>query len=207
MNIQTIIFYIAAGVLCAAALQTVLLKNPVHACLSLILAFLSSSVLWMLLEAEFLSLILILIYVGAVMVLFLFVIMMLNKNIIDHFRKNFYAYLPMTLLLVAILMGEMIYIIIRGIDSSQPAQIFHPKEVSSSNAHAIGKILFEQYLLAFEVVGIILLLAIVVAVVLNLRERKDKKSLDVAQQLKSNRSGLQLLSSKIVRQRSVGEEL
>lgn len=184
------LFYIFAALLCTAALQTVLLKNPVHACLSLILAFLSTSVLWMLIKAEFLALMLILIYVGAVMVLFLFVIMMLSKETIQAFRQNFYTYLPMALLLIGLLLAQLFYVF-KKLGTSEYVISTH------GSAAALGQLLFTKYLLPFEIVGMILLLSIIIAVVLNLRQRKDHKAMDVPTQIHSSKNHIVMVDSKL----------
>jgi NADH-quinone oxidoreductase subunit J len=191
MNITDALFYFFAALLCTAALQTILLKNPVHACLSLILAFLSTAILWMLIKAEFLSLVLVLIYVGAVMVLFLFVIMMLSKETIQGFRQNFYTYLPMAVLMGGILLAQLLYIFTKEHNAKNMVEI-----TQYASAFALGKLLFTEYLLPFEIVGAILLLAIVIAVVLNLRERKDHKSMSVSSQIHSSKNHIVLVDSK-----------
>jgi len=202
MNIISALFYIFAALLCISAIQTITIKNPVHAALFLILTFVSASVLFMLQGAEFLALTLILVYVGAVMVLFLFVVMMLDVKLLENMRANFLTYIPTIALVSILFLGQIFYIIYKSIFSSDK-NVNNINNLSVdlgnlSNTKALGKLLFTQYLPAFEIVGCILLVAIIVAVVLTLRSRKDSKSLDVTEQVKVKpEDRLTFVSSKI----------
>ena len=177
-----VFFYAFAGLLVISALRVVTVSNPVHAALFLVLAFFSASGIWMLLKAEFLSLILILVYVGAVMVLFLFVVMMLDLDL-AHLRRDFKKYLPLAMLIGVVIILELSIVLIRGfIGTSSPVNIL-PEVVSANNTQALGYLMFTDYLYAFEIAGIILLVAIIVAVALTLRKRKDVKGQNIAEQV------------------------
>ena len=180
-----IFFYAFAGLLVISALRVVTARNPVHAALFLVLAFFCASGLWMLLKAEFLSLALILVYVGAVMVLFLFVVMMLDLDI-EHLRRDYKKFLPVAFLMGAVIVLELSIVLIRSfIGTAAPVQPML-EELSSSNTHALGMLIFVDYVYAFEVAGVILLVAIIAAVALTLRNRKDSKTQNIAQQVNVN---------------------
>jgi NADH-quinone oxidoreductase subunit J len=180
-----VFFYAFAGLLVISALRVVTARNPVHAALFLVLAFFCASGLWMLLKAEFLSLALILVYVGAVMVLFLFVVMMLDLDI-EHLRRDYRKFLPLSFLMGAVIVLELSIVLIRSfIGTATPVQPML-EEMSSSNTHALGMLIFVDYVYAFEVAGVILLVAIIAAVALTLRNRKDSKSQNIAEQVNVN---------------------
>ncbi len=181
-TIFAIFFYAFAGLLVISALRVVTAANPVHAALFLVLAFFCASGIWMLLQAEFLSLALILVYVGAVMVLFLFVVMMLDLDL-AHLRRDFKKYLPVAFLMGAVIVLELAVVLIRGfIGTRAPVQAMS-EELASNNTQALGKLIFVDYVYAFEVAGIILLVAIIAAVALTLRRRKDSKTQNIADQV------------------------
>lgn len=180
-----VFFYAFAGLLVVSALRVVTARNPVHAALFLVLAFFCASGLWMLLKAEFLSLALILVYVGAVMVLFLFVVMMLDLDI-EHLRRDYRKFLPLAFLMGVVIVLELSIVLIRSfIGTASPVQPML-EEMSSSNTHALGMLIFVDYVYAFEVAGVILLVAIIAAVALTLRNRKDSKSQNIAHQVNVN---------------------
>lgn len=180
-----VFFYAFAGLLVVSALRVVTARNPVHAALFLVLAFFCASGLWMLLKAEFLSLALILVYVGAVMVLFLFVVMMLDLDI-ENLRRDYKKFLPVAFLMGAVIVLELSIVLIRSfIGTNAPVQPML-EEMASSNTHALGMLIFVDYVYAFEVAGVILLVAIVAAVALTLRNRKDSKSQNIHQQVNVN---------------------
>lgn len=180
-----VFFYAFAGLLVISALRVVTARNPVHAALFLVLAFFCASGLWMLLKAEFLSLALILVYVGAVMVLFLFVVMMLDLDI-EHLRRDYRKFLPVAFLMGAVIVLELSIVLIRSfIGTATPVQPML-EELSSSNTHALGMLIFVDYVYAFEVAGVILLVAIIAAVALTLRNRKDSKSQNIHEQVNVN---------------------
>ncbi|MFM2344094.1 MAG: hypothetical protein RLZZ210_704 [Pseudomonadota bacterium] len=199
MNITSMLFFIFSGLLCVSALQTVTVKNPVYAALFLILSFVSTSALFIIQGAEFLGLVLILVYVGAVMVLFLFVVMMLDVKALSALKANLLSYVPMLVTIGGILVAQIVYILHKSglLLDNKP---LHVKEVAenSNNTRELGKLIFTEYLLAFEVVGCILLVAILVAVILTLRSRKDTKSMEVSEQIKVKASDrIVLVDSKI----------
>ena len=183
---KTLLFYIFAAILVIAALRVITARNPVHAALFLVLSFFTAAAIWMLLEAEFLSIMLVLVYVGAVMVLFLFVVMMLDLDL-DHLRKDFQKYLPVASLVGTIIVAEMAIVLIRGfIGTTQPVATLSP-EMAANNTKALGILLYSTYLFSFEVAGVILLVGIVAAVSLTLRRRKDTKTQDIAEQIRTRK--------------------
>jgi NADH-quinone oxidoreductase subunit J len=184
-SLFAVFFYAFAGLLVLSAIRVVTARNPVHAALFLVLAFFCASGLWMLLKAEFLSLALILVYVGAVMVLFLFVVMMLDLDL-EHLRRDFKKFLPVALLMGAVIVLELSIVLIRSfIGTSAPVQPML-EEMTSSNTQALGMLIFVDYVYAFEVAGVILLVAIIAAVALTLRNRKDSKSQNIHDQVNVN---------------------
>ena len=179
---HTAIFYVFAAILLFAAVRVITARNPVHAALFLVLAFATASGLWMLLEAEFLAIAMILVYIGAVMVLFLFVVMMLDINI-DRLREGYWDYLAPGLAIAGIMVAEMA-VVLWGrqfglISIAAPA----PKPADYSNTKEIGAVLYTQYVYAFELAAVVLLVAIVAAIALTLRRRKDSKFQDPARQV------------------------
>ena len=187
MTYTTAIFYFFAAILVFAALRVITSRNPVHAALNLVLAFFTAAGLWMMLEAEFLAITLVLVYVGAVMVLFLFVVMMLDINL-DKLREGFWDYLPMAAVVAVLLMIEMAIILGArhfGLNTiANPA----PHAADYSNTKEIGRLLYTDYVYAFELAAVILLVAIVAAIALTLRRRKDSKYINPAEQVKVKRS-------------------
>ncbi|MCY4324868.1 MAG: NADH-quinone oxidoreductase subunit J [Betaproteobacteria bacterium] len=181
-ELQGILFYLFAALLLAAGAGVVTMRNPVHCALLLVVAFVAAAVLWLLLGAEFLAIVLVLVYVGAVMVLFLFVVMMLDINF-DRLREGFWNYLPVGLVVAAGLGVQMYLVANSGLFDLQA----HPNPKSyaagESNTAELGRILYTDYLLAFEAAAVILLVAIVAAIVLTLRRRKENKSIDPAVQV------------------------
>jgi NADH-quinone oxidoreductase subunit J len=188
MSFELIAFYAFAFFAVLSALGVIGLRNPVHAVLSLIVTFFSTACLWLLLQAEFLGVVLILVYVGAVMILFLFVVMMLDINtapLREGFSKNF----PVAMAVAAVLLFEVIGLLgIRGaaaptvLDAVDPAAAAH-----MSNLQWIGQALFTQFMLPFEVAAVILTVAIVVAVMLTLRRRAGTKTQDPSRQVQVRR--------------------
>ena len=179
---QQFIFYAFAAVLIASAVGVVTVRNPIYAALCLILAFFTSSALWLLTGAEFLGVVLVLVYVGAVMVLFLFVIMMLDLNL-DILKEGFIRYLPVGLGAALIIAVEMILVL------NMPA--FHIEQplatLPANNTEALGEILYTDYVYPFEIAAVILVVAIIAAIVLTLRRRPDAKSQDVPKQIQVRR--------------------
>jgi len=173
------VFYTLATILVLSGLRVITTRNPVHAALFLVLAFFTAAGIWLLLEAEFLAIALVLVYVGAVMVLFLFVVMMLDINI-DKLREGFWQHLP-TAGLIGLLMVVEMAMVLSGkyFVVSKPLSQPH----GYSNTAEIGRVLYSDYLLPFELASVVLLVAIVAAIVLTLRDRKDSKSMSVAEQV------------------------
>ncbi len=181
MWIETLIFYFFAAVTVGSALAMITVRNPVHAALLLVLTFFSSAFIWMLLEAEFLAITLVLVYVGAVMVLFLFVVMMLDINL-AVLREGFARFLPVGAALALILFGMVAYAYRKaGLDAiGAPAS----KPADYSNTEALGQVLYTDYVFAFEVAAVILLVAIVAAISLTLRRRGDTKYQNPSEQIR-----------------------
>jgi NADH-quinone oxidoreductase subunit J len=178
MDFALILFYVFGAVLLGASLMVVLVRNPVHAALFLVLAFFTAAALWMLLYAEFLAITLVLVYVGAVMVLFLFVVMMLDINI-DLLREGFWKHLPFAGLVGVLMAGEMVALLYRAGATAPPAA----KPADYSNTKELGRILYTDYVFPFEIAAVILLVAIVAAIALTLRKRKETKYQDPQTQL------------------------
>jgi len=171
MPIYEIVFYAFSLVMLAAAVMVISVRNPVYAALYLVLTFFSAAAIWMLLEAEFLAIILIVVYVGAVMVLFLFVVMMLDINVAP-LKEGFMRYLPVGILVAVLMAAELLAVLWskgRFEAGAYPIPAGHAGDYS--NTKAVGELLFTNYLLAFEVAGVILLVAIIAAVALTLRQR------------------------------------
>lgn len=176
------IFYLFSTVLVISAAAVITVRNPVFAALSLVLAFFTSAAIWILLEAEFLALTLVLVYVGAVMVLFLFVVMMLDINL-TVLREGFTRYLPIGLLIAIIMIAQLTYIVGPerfGLDKF-PAPV--PHEAGYSNTKEIGSVLYTEYLMAFELAAVILVVAIVAAIALTLRRRTTTDFMKPEQQV------------------------
>lgn len=190
MSFIDFIFYIFAAMLIVAALGVITARNPVHSALLLVLAFFASSALWILLEAEFLAIVLVLVYVGAVMVLFLFVVMMLDINV-EQMRSGFVRYLPIGALVALVLAAQMIWIVgavgpdILG-DESLRQSVRHGADYS--NTKELGRLLYTDYVLPFEIAAVILLVAIVAAISLTLRRRPFTKYQTPANQVKVKRN-------------------
>jgi NADH-quinone oxidoreductase subunit J len=180
MEFKTGVFYFFAAILVLSALRVITTRNPVHAALFLVLAFFSASGIWMLLHAEFLAITLVLVYVGAVMVLFLFVVMMLDINI-DVLRAGFRKNLPTALLVGGIVIVEMYLVINTAFRVAEPVIVAKPADYS--NTREVGKLIYTQYVYALEIAAIILLVGMVAAIALTLRKRKDSKYQDPAKQV------------------------
>lgn len=187
MELHPVIFYSFAAILVAASLAVITLRNPVHAALSLVLAFFTSAAVWVLLEAEFLAITLVLVYVGAVMVLFLFVVMMLDINI-AVLREGFTRYLPVGLAVGIIILVQLA--IVLGPDNFGLEKVSEPVRHAAdySNTEELGKVLYTVYVYPFELAAAILLVAIVAAIALTMRRRPDAKSQDIAQQVAVKRA-------------------
>mgnify|MGYP000279391340 FL=1 len=182
LHFQDLVFYALALILLYAALSVITTRNPVYAALFLVLAFFTAAGIWLLLEAEFLAITLVLVYVGAVMVLFLFVVMMLDINL-DRLREGFWQALPVALPVGGLMAVEMVMIV--GVNNFGADKVLAPaaKPADYSNTAALGSVLYTDYLLAFELAAVVLLVAIVAAIALTLRSRKESKPTDANKQV------------------------
>ncbi len=189
MDPKSALFYLFAAVLLFAAFRVITARNPVHAALFLVLAFFQASALWLLLKAEFLAITLVLVYVGAVMVLFLFVVMMLDINI-DSMRKGFWKHFPLAAGLGTLVALEMAAVLMGGFRvTEQPAAAGAAQAAADySNTKELGKVLYSQYLLPLQAAAVVLLVAIVAAIALTMRERKDSKYINPADQIRVKRN-------------------
>ncbi|BBF83745.1 NADH-ubiquinone oxidoreductase chain J [Aquitalea magnusonii] len=183
MSMTTVIFYILSAILLFAAVRVVTAKNPVHAVLYLVLAFFTSSGHWLLLQSEFLAITLVLVYVGAVMVLFLFVVMMLDINI-EQLREGFWRNLPVAATVGLIMAFEMVLILTNPHTGLADYKAGAALAADASNVKVLGRQLYTTYLLPFELAAIVLLVAMVAAIGLTQRNRKDTKVVDAGDQVK-----------------------
>jgi NADH-quinone oxidoreductase subunit J len=172
--ITSIIFYLLAGVLLASAVMVISAPNPVYAVLFLILCFFNASGLFLLMGAEFLAFILLIVYVGAVAVLFLFVVMMLDVNFRAAKRK-FERYLPVGFAVALVLLAQLVLIASAWKIDPHAVSVVASAESFADNTHALGRILYTDYFYPFQVSGLVLLVAMLGAIVLTLRERKDTR--------------------------------
>jgi len=181
MESTTALFYVFSAVLLFAAFRVITARATVHAALYLVLSFFSASCIWMLLRAEFLAITLVLVYVGAVMVLFLFVVMMLDINT-DSFREGFYKHLPLAGFVGALIALEMALVLMRGFQLQPPAAT--AKELQIGNTKLLGIEIYTEYLYPLQLAAVLLLVAIIAAIALTLRARKDSKHMDPSQQVR-----------------------
>jgi len=179
---ETWVFYAFAAVLLVSGLLVITARNPVHGVLFLVLAFFTAAGIWILLRAEFLAITLVVVYVGAVMVLFLFVVMMLDVNL-ERVREGFWRNLPLALVVGGILVIEMIAVLANRYYGAVP----RPVPAGYSNTKELGRVLYTQYAYAFEIAAVLLLVAIIAAIALTLRKRKDSRSQDPSEQVKARR--------------------
>ena len=182
MSVTTGLFYIFSTVLLIAAFRVITARNPVQAVLFLVLSFFQAAMIWMLLKAEFLSIVLVLVYVGAVMVLFLFVVMMMDVNV-ENLRHGFWKHFPFAAVVGVVIALEMSAVSIGGFRGAERVAT----EVSGpavSNTRELGVVLFTQYVYALEVAAAILLVAMFAAIALTLRARKDSKHVSAGEQVR-----------------------
>ncbi len=199
MTFVQFLFYFFASIQVLAALRVVSVKNPVHAALFLVLTFVSAACMWILMEAEFLGLLLVLVYVGAVMVLFLFVVMMLDVNVAEM-REGFARYMPAALVVAIIMVIEMGMVLTQRIFNARP-----PIEKVSelSNTEAIGTVMYTDYVYPFEIAAVVLLVAIIAAISLTLRRRPATKYQTPIEQIKVRRNDrVRLVSMKAEKKES-----
>jgi NADH-quinone oxidoreductase subunit J len=186
MSFTEFLFYAFSAVLVVSALGVITARNPVHAALFLVFSFFNSAVLWLLMEAEFLAIVLVLVYVGAVMVLFLFVVMMLDINL-TQMREGFTRYAPLGILIAALVVveiGSVVYVKNLGADTASETVAAAATAVEGySNTRALGELLYTKYLYPFELAAMLLLVAIVAAIALTMRPRRNAKTQDIAAQI------------------------
>jgi NADH-quinone oxidoreductase subunit J len=183
MNTTTALFYLFSVVLLGAAFRVITAKSTVHAALFLILAFFSASCVWMMLKAEFLAITLLLVYVGAVMVLFLFVVMMLDVHT-DKVRQGFWKHLPLAALIGVLIALEMAAVLMGGFQLTEAAAPT-AEALRLGNSKMLGIAIYTDYLYPLQVAAVLLLVAIIAAIALTLRERKDSRSQDPSQQVRA----------------------
>ena len=186
MDVKTGFFYFFSTVLLFAAFRVITARNPVYAVLYLVLAFFQAAALWLLLKAEFLAIVLVLVYVGAVMVLFLFVVMMLDINV-DSVRAGFWKHFPLAAAVGVLIALEMAAVLMGGFrDGEEPhaAPVLGQVSVELSNTRELGKLLYTQYLYPLEIAAAILLVAMIAAIALTLRKRKDTKTVSPSDQIR-----------------------
>jgi NADH-quinone oxidoreductase subunit J len=183
MSIVEILFYVFAVFLIASAVGVITARNPVHCALFLVLAFFHSAVIWLLMEAEFLAIVLLLVYVGAVMVLFLFVVMMLDVNV-AKLREGFTRYAPLGILVAALVVVEIGSVVwVKSLGGAAPQATASVAVEGYSNTQALGELLYTKYLYPFELAAVLLLVAIVAAIALTMRHRTGLKAQDVGGQV------------------------
>jgi NADH-quinone oxidoreductase subunit J len=188
MILQAIFFYLFAGVCIASAIMVIVARNPVHSVLFLILAFVNAAGLFMLMGAEFLAMILIVVYVGAVAVLFLFVVMMLDVDFAE-LRHGLLNYLPIGFVVGAVLLAELLFVVGAWvIEPSVPKTIAAPIAGDVSNTQALGEVLYTRYVYFFEAAGVILLVAMIGAIVMTLQHKPDVRRQRVGEQLARTRT-------------------
>ena len=186
MSFEAAVFYLFAAILVYAGVRTITCRNPVHAALHLVLAFFTAAAIWLVLRAEFLAITLVLVYVGAVMVLFLFVVMMLDINL-DVLREGFWRALPLAATVGVLMVVEMVLVLAGPkadfADRPPPAD----PGASFSNTRALGEVLYTDYVYPFELAAVVLLVAIIAAIALTMRKRKDTRYQDPARQVSVKR--------------------
>ena len=182
MDFERFVFYVFAAILVFAAGRVITVRNPVYAALHLVLAFFTCAGLWLLLEAEFLAIVLVLVYVGAVMVLFLFVVMMLDINL-SPLREGFVKYLPVGVTIALLIFVEMFMVLGVKNFGAQAVAIPARHGADYSNTRELGNVLYTDYVYPFEIASVILLVAIIAAIVLTMRRRPETKTQDPVAQV------------------------
>jgi len=186
MDLNTALFYIFSAVLLFAAFRVITARSPVYAALFLVLAFFNAACVWMLLRAEFLAISLVLVYVGAVMVLFLFVVMMLDINV-DSLRAGFWKHFPLALTVGVVIALEMALVLIPGFDV-RSAPVPDAAALKLGNTKLLGIEIYTRYLYPLQIAAVLLLVAIIAAIALTLRRRKDSKYIDPAMQVRARKA-------------------
>jgi len=202
MEFKTALFYAFSAILILAAIRVITARNPVHAALFLVLSFFSAAGVWMLLKAEFLAIVLVLVYVGAVMVLFLFVVMMLDIDI-GKLREGFWSYFPLAAGVGVLIVLQMAAVLFHGF--WDPVAQAPAAASNIGDTKELGKLIYTEYIYAFEIAAVVLLVAIVAAVALTLRRRKDSKYFDPAAAVKVKRNDrIRMVSMKAESERTNG---
>ncbi|MBY0499565.1 MAG: NADH-quinone oxidoreductase subunit J [Nitrosomonas sp.] len=183
MIFQDILFYSFSAILIVSALGVIIVRNPVNSALLLVLSFVTCAGLWLLLEAEFLAITLVLVYVGAVMVLFLFVVMMLDINL-DRLREGFWKWFPFGAMIALVIVVEISMVLMGKYFGYEEMPIPEPKGADYSNTKELGRLIYTEYVYAFELAAVLLLVAMIAAIALTLRHREDKKSTNPFKQVK-----------------------
>jgi NADH-quinone oxidoreductase subunit J len=183
MIFQDVIFYIFSAILIASALGVITARNPVYSALLLVLAFVTCAGLWLLLEAEFLAITLVLVYVGAVMVLFLFVVMMLDINL-DRLREGFWKWFPFGALIALVMVAEIAMVLMGKHFGLEQMPTPEPQAADYSNTKELGRLIYTEYVYAFELAAVLLLVAMIAAIALTLRHREDKRSPNPSKQVR-----------------------
>ncbi len=183
MIFQDVIFYIFSAILIASALGVITARNPVYSALLLVLAFVTCAGLWLLLEAEFLAITLVLVYVGAVMVLFLFVVMMLDINL-DQLREGFWKWFPFGALIALVMVAEIAMVLMGKHFGLEQMPKPEAQAADYSNTKELGRLIYTEYVYAFELAAVLLLVAMVAAIALTLRQREDKRSPNPSKQVR-----------------------
>lgn len=178
-----LLFYVFGAILVLTAIGVITARNPVHCALFLVAAFLNSAVIWLLLEAEFLALTLVVVYVGAVMVLWLFVVMMMDVDV-AKLRQGFTRYAPLGALIALVVVAQIaLFVYVRKLGLDESAAVVTVRPEGYSNTHELGHLLYTQYLYPFEIAAVILLVAIVAAITLTMRDRPGQKIQDINAQV------------------------
>ncbi|MBI5450080.1 MAG: NADH-quinone oxidoreductase subunit J [Gammaproteobacteria bacterium] len=186
MSLEQIVFYAFSALLVLSATAVITVRNPVHAALFLVLTFFTCAAVWLLLEAEFLAIVLVLVYVGAVMVLFLFVVMMLDINYVP-LREGFMRHLPLGIAVAVVVVLEMALVVGPRYFGLEAVPVPPPHDAQYSNTTELGSVLYTDYFYPFQIAGAVLVLAIVAAIALTLRRRPDNKSIDPGLQMRVTR--------------------
>jgi len=188
MDVKTALFYVFSATVMLSAFRVITVRNPIHAVLFLVLTFFQSSMIWMLLKAEFLAISLVLVYVGAVMVLFLFVVMMLDVKT-DGLRQSFWKHFPLAAIVGVLIILEMCAVLMGGFRITEEPHVFAAiahTGAEASNTRELGQLLFTQYVYPLQIAGTLLLVAMISAIALTLRRRKDTKVISPTVQVQAN---------------------
>ncbi|MGH6608697.1 MAG: NADH-quinone oxidoreductase subunit J [Burkholderiaceae bacterium] len=186
MNLETALFYVFSAILLFAAFRVITARSTVYAALFLVLAFFSAACVWMLLQAEFLAIALVLVYVGAVMVLFLFVVMMLDANV-SQLREGFWKHFPLAAGVGVIIALEMAFVLLRGFQTTDAPQP-DAAALELGNSKLLGIEVYTAYLYPLQIAAVLLLVAIIAAIALTMRKRKDNRQMDAATQIRARKA-------------------